>query len=187
MKNCNLTNIYTKKRIKSKSIAAFCRLSKLENKDKDARIHIYPILKEERFSHYGWCLSKNYNKYVKLKDVYGNVYGGYVRDLVDKFDKVTFQKLWWLIVGKRKVVNSISLYTTEIDFIPLNPFKIKQIRLTTPNNKILVGNKIVYLTKQIHKNNLSYRRLLDLVHGKTDVVKGYKIKDIEIELKKILK
>ena len=181
MKRCKLININTGKILDCKSVAAFCRASKI--KDPNLKIHIYAVLSEKRFSHLGWCLPKYYNTRIKLKDCYGNVYTGKIRDFIDKYD-IPFSRIWRLFTGKKQIISGLSLYSTKLEYIRLNPFKARQYIVKTNKNRNLKANTIKNIIKQAPY--LQYSNLLRLIHGKIGKYKGYTIKDILYKHRKIL-
>jgi len=182
---CDLINIKTKKRIKAKSVAEFCRLSGLHKQDKDAKIHIYSILNEVRFSHYGWCLPKYYNTKVDIKDIYGNIYSGRIRDFMDN-DHIAPRTIWQLFTHKKKVCYGLSLLETELVCIPPNIYKCKGYTLETPNNKLLKGKSLSSIKRQIGDNGPTYKSLVSLKQGRYASICGYKIRDIKVEKRQIL-
>lgn len=182
MRKCYLVNYKTGKKINSKSVTSFCKLAGLNKVDKNATIHIYSILNEKRFEHLGWCLPKYYYMQVKLKDIYGNIYSGKIYELAKNFN-ISERQIYKLVTKRKLVINGISLLETECLYSPLNPLKLINVKLMTPNNRIIRGKTIKSLNRQIGIDNVSYRSLLDLIHGKSLNVKGYNVIDLEFKKK----
>jgi hypothetical protein len=116
---CYLVNLETGRKIRAKSVVSFCRQAGL-NSANDA-IHIFPILRRERLHHQGWALPEFYHKKVELKDCYGNLCSGEVKDLLYQH-KIPACRIWNLINGSKKVLGGIMMADTNIA-VPLPPNK----------------------------------------------------------------
>lgn len=182
MIKCNLINLETGQIIKARSVADFCRQTNMDNpRDK---IHIYPVLRGERLHHRGWATIKTFNTKLSLSDIYGNIYKGSVAKLMFK-DKISPQRLWNLMTGKRKVVSGMFLTDSGHTFIPPKNYKVKEYQFETPNNKIVKTSSIKTLCK-ILGNRISDHSLFDIARGKTTNVKGYKFHGAILEKKSVL-
>lgn len=177
---CNLTNIETGESIRCKSVTSFCKKAGLFKIDRNAKVHVYPIIKGLRFSYFGWCLTSMYRKHVKLKDMYGNVYSGRLGLIIDSFN-VPYCRVFKLITGRKKIINGLSLYETEINHIPPKNKKVIKYTLNTPNGKSLSGKTIVSLERQIGRHNLTRESIHRLIHGHSFNVKDYTVEEIKTE------
>jgi hypothetical protein len=180
---CTLINLKTGQRIKARSVVDFCRQAKLE--DKDAVVHIYPILRGERLQHLGWCLPEYWNKWIELEDCYGHVYQGYIRDLLYGY-KLSACTIWNLLRGKKKIISGIALKgTRDKPYVPLKPYKIKKYVFDTPNGSVVQGHSIQAVANQL-KGAMTMRSLWDILHGMRESRKGYNLRDVETEERQLL-
>jgi hypothetical protein len=180
---CNLINLETGQVVRAKSITAFCKAAGLV--DGNDKLHITPILNEERFHHKNWCLPKYYNTYLELKDIYGNIYKGKLSDFILRY-KVSPRNLWNLLKERKVIANGLMLAKTELGGISPKPYKIKRYAFSTPNQKEISGNTITSIHNQL-RDSVSYKTLLMLVNGQAYQASGYKVKSLDIEQRVILK
>lgn len=184
MIKCELINIYTNKIIKAKSVTEFCKLAKL-NQIND-KIHLYPLLREERLERKGWCLPKYCNTYLELKDIYGNIYKGKIKDLVKKY-KVPPTTLWKLLINKKKINRGLYLNESKVNYLPPKNYKVIKYTILSPNNKEISGKTITAISKQLN-NSASRNSIQKMINGHREYCcNGYKLKNINIIKKEILK
>lgn len=181
MKRCYLVNLKTGRKIKAKSVVQFCHLAKLTSFND--RIHIYPILRDERLQHKGWCLPKYFYTKITLRDCYGNVYRGKVKDFLYTY-KVKPCTLWNLITEKKKVLRNLSLSSSNLKGLFLRPYRVTLYKFKTPNEKIVTGKTLRGVQKQV--KNITYRSLIKLAHFQAENVKKYTLRDIIIQQRKEL-
>lgn len=177
-----LVNLQTGEIASAKSVAQFCR----EHPELgiNAKYHFSEVLQRRRLHHKYWALPETPEKYLRLKDIYGNKYEGAVRDLVVRY-KLPHKKLWKLMSGKRKVFQGLMLEDTQIEFVPPRPFRVLSYKFETPNGKIVSGKSLRAVANQLG-GAVTYRSLGFATNGYYDQVKGYKVKEIDVMRKSVL-
>jgi hypothetical protein len=182
MRYCELVNFETGRRISGKSVIEFCQKAGL-TAENDV-IHIYPILRGERLHHKNWGLPQYYNYPISLKDIYGNLYKGQLRDFLLKY-KVSVHVIWSLVRRKKLIVSGLMLSDTETNFIPPKTYKVERYEFISPNGKVVSGKTLSGISRMLG-NSVTQKSLSKLIHGYAQHPKGYRIKYIYTSDRKVL-
>ena len=162
-------HLKTGKRIKAKSITAFCKKAKLGG---NSKFHITHCLMAKSAQTYkGWTtleFYKSLQKTVNLKDSNDNQYRASGFELKNKLGS-NYQNINKLITGEKPCLHSLYLQDTEIKGIkPITRFKKTYYKR---GNEIFCqdGNQEEFAKK----HNITSRSLIDLKYGKVAKVKGF--------------
>lgn len=177
-----LVNLKTGELESAAAVADFCRNH--PELGINAKYHFSEVLHGRRLHHKNWALPETPEKYLRLKDIYGNKYEGTVRDLVIRY-KVPHRRLWKLMTGGKKVFQGLMLEDTQIEFVPPKPFKVIGYKFETPNGGTVTGKSLRSVANQLN-GAVTYRSLGLAANGYYEGVRGYKIKEIDVMRKSAL-
>lgn len=146
-------------------------------------IHLYPLIRRERFQHLGWCLKDRLDEVIEIEDRFQNNKKLRILDLVIEYG-FTARNIAKLLKGAI-VKGGIFLRGAYSNFKHNNPFSVSKYQIQTKNNKIVSGKTLIAISNQIH-DEISYKSLCQLARGEVGKVKGYELLKIEEKRKNLI-
>lgn len=166
------------------SVGEFCRDRGYSNNEK---YHFTPLLNNERWMYKGWVLPETYEAVTEEQewvDIYGNEYCLSIYQICRKLGlERTFTSIVSkFLMGERESIFEIYLKSTKRKFLNPKNYTVEYYEIEK-EGKVVRGKNTTELQVKTGSCRTGFNRLF---YGHSEVVCGWKIKNIKIKNKSIL-